>query len=186
MADVMTPDELKWNEQAAGAAGAVLSEQVEAATRCQELKVGMAVGAVGMGKGMQGMANASMSISKGMTKFMGKSMRGVGEMRTGGLPSTWLIAVTPTKVHALECKEKKGKDLSAGKVLQTWDRQGFQAQRGMDIAASAQGVPADRQILTLYLPNQMLANMAPGIGQPTQFMVGRDPASEAVVSALAG
>ena len=186
MADAMTQDELKWNEQAVAAAGAVLNEQVEAATRCQELKVGMAVGAVGMGKGMQGMANFGMSMNKGMSKMMGKTMRGVGEMRTGGLPSTWLIAVTPTKVHAIEAKEKKGKDLSAGKVLKTWDRQGFQAQRGIDIAAAAQGVPADRQILTLYLPNQMLANMAPGLGQPTQFMVGRDAPSEAVVTALAG
>ena len=185
MADVMTPDELKWNEQAAGAAGSVLSEQVEAATRCQELKVGMAVGAVGMGKGMQTTANASMKLSRGMSKLM-PGMKGVSDLRTGGLPSTWLIAVTPTKVHAIEAKEKKGKDLSAGKVLQTWDRNGFQATRGMDIAAAAQGVPADRQVLTLYLPNQMLANMAPGLGQPTQFMVGRDPASEAVCTALAG
>ena len=185
MAEAMTQDELKWNEQAAAAAGSVLSEAVDAATRCEELKVGMAVGAVGMGKGMQGMANASMSISKGMTKFMGKSMKGVGEMRTGGLPSMFVLAVTPTKIHAIEAKAKKGKDLSVGKVLKTWDREGFQAKRGIDIAAAAQGVPADRQVLTLYLPNQMLANMAPGLGQPTQFMVGKDPASEAVVTALA-
>jgi len=185
VADVMTQDELKWNEQAKAAAGGILDEPVDAATRCEELKVGMAVGAVGMGKGMQGMANASMSISKGMTKFMGKSMKGVGEMRTGGLPSMFVLAVTPTKIHAIEAKAKKGKDLTAEKVLKTWDRAGFQAKRGIDIAAAAQGVPADRQILTLYLPNQMLANMAPGIGQPTQFMVGRDPASEAVLTAIA-
>ena len=185
MADAMTQDELKWNEQAVAAAGAVLNEQVEAATRCQELKAGMAVGAVGMGKGMQAMANFGEKQGRFMSKMM-PGMKGVGDLKTGGLPSTWLIAVTPTKVHAIEAKEKKGKDLSAGKILKTWDRQGFQAQRGVDIAAAAQGVPADRQILTLYLPSQMLANMAPGIGQPTQFLVGRDPASEALVTALAG
>ena len=185
MADAMTQDELKWNEQAAGAAGAVLSEPVQAATRCEQVTVGMAAGAVGMGKGMQAMANFGEKQGRFMSKMM-PGMKGVGDLKTGGLPSTWLIAVTPTKVHAIEAKEKKGKDLSAGKILKTWDRQGFQAQRGVDIAAAAQGVPADRQILTLYLPSQMLANMAPGIGQPTQFMVGRDPASEALVTALAG
>jgi len=185
MADAMTADELKWNEQAAGAAGAVLSEPVQAATRCEQVTVGMAAGAVGMGKGMQAMANFGEKQGRFMSKMM-PGMKGVGDLKTGGLPSTWLIAVTPTKVHAIEAKEKKGKDLSAGKILKTWDRQGFQAQRGVDIAAAAQGVPADRQILTLYLPSQMLANMAPGIGQPTQFMVGRDPASEALVTALAG
>ena len=185
MADAMTADELKWNEQAAGAAGAVLSEPVQAATRCEQVTVGMAAGAVGMGKGMQAMANFGEKQGRFMSKMM-PGMKGVGDLKTGGLPSTWLIAVTPTKVHAIEAKEKKGKDLSAGKILKTWDRQGFQAQRGVDIAAAAQGVPADRQILTLYLPSQMLANMAPGIGQPTQFMVGRDPASEARVTALAG
>ena len=56
----------------------------------------------------------------------------------------------------------------------------------IDITAQAQGVPADRQLLTLYLPNERVSNMMPGVGMPTQFVVGRDPASEAVVSALAG
>ena len=162
MADAMTADELKWNEQAAGAAGAVLSEPVQAATRCEQVTVGMAAGAVGMGKGMQAMANFGEKQGRFMSKMM-PGMKGVGDMRTGGLPGTFVLAVTPTKIHAIEAKEKKGKDLSAGKVLKTWDR----------------------QVLTLYLPNQMLANMAPGLGQPTQFMVGRDPASEAVVTALA-
>ena len=184
MVDVMTPDELKWNEQAAAAAAAVLSEQVEAATRCEQVTADMAVGAVGMGKGMQSMAKGSMKLAGGMSKMM-PGMKGVSNLRTGGLPGKFVLAVTPTKVHAIEAKEKKGKDLSAGKVLSTWDRNGFQAKRGIDIAAAAQGVPADRQLLTLYLPNQMLANMAPGLGQPTQFMVGRDPASEAVVTAIA-
>jgi ABC-2 type transport system permease protein len=83
-------------------------------------------------------------------------------------------------------EEKKGGELTVGDVISSWDRQGFQAKRGIDIAAQAQGVPQDRQLLTLYLPNERVSNMMPGVGMPTQFVVGRDPASEAVVSALAG
>jgi hypothetical protein len=185
MNDEMSADELRWDEQAVAAAGAVLDEAVEAATRCNQLTIDMNVKAVGMGTGMQKMAKFGEKQGRFMSKLM-PGMKGVSDMRTGGLPNSFVIAVTGSKVHAIQSKEKKGGDLTCGNVLSTWDRNGFQAKRGIDIAAQAQGVPADRQILTLYLPNQMTSKMMPGIGQPTQFVVGRDPASEALVSALAG
>ena len=111
-------------------------------------------------------------------------MRGLDTMRDAGLPATFLLAVTPTQIHAIEVKEKAGADLVAGKVLSTWDRAGFQAKRGIDIAAQAQGVPPDRQQITLYLPNAKTAQIVPGVGMPTQFMVGRDPASEKLIQTI--
>ena len=187
MSDAMTPDELRWNEQAATAAGAVLSDPVEAATRCEQVTTDMTAKAAGIGAGTRAMARGGEKFGMGMAKLMPgmrKPMRGLDTMQTGGLPGTFILAVTPTQVHAIEVTEKKGQDLAAGKVLSTWDRAGFQAQRGNEIAASAQGVPADRQMITLYLPNEKVSQLTPGLNMPTQFMVGRDPASEAVVNAL--
>jgi hypothetical protein len=186
MTDAMTADELRWNEQAAAAAGAVLSDSVEAATRCQQVTEDMTMGAAGIGAGTRAMAKGGMKFSRGIAKVMPgmKPVRGLETMRTAGLPGTFILAVTPTQVHAIEVKEKKGADLEAGKVLSTWDRAGLRVTRGVDIAAAAQGVPADRQMIVLYLPNPKVAQYAPGMGMPTQFMVGRDPASEAVVTAL--
>ena len=185
MNDEMSADELRWNEQALAAAGAVLSEPVQAATVCNQLTIDMNVKGAGMGKGMQSMAKFGEKQGRFMSKLM-PGMKGIGDMKTGGLPNQFVLAVTASKVHAIQSKEKKGGDLTAGDVISSWDRNGFQAKRGIDIAASAQGVPADRQLLTLYLPNERVSNMMPGVGMPTQFVVGRDPASEAVVSALAG
>jgi len=184
--DQMTADELRWNEQAVAAAGAVLSDPVEAATRAEQITTDMAAKQAGVGGGTRAMAKGGMKLMKGMTKVMPGmgSVRGLDTMRDAGLPGTFLLAVTPTQVHAIEVKEKAGADLAAGKVLSTWDRAGFQAKRGLDIAAQAQGVPPDRQQITLYLPNAKVAQMVPGVGMPTQFMVGRDPASEALIKAL--
>ena len=187
MGDVMTPDELRWNEQAATAAGAVLSDQVEAATRAEQVTTDMTAKAAGIGGGTRAMARGGEKLGMGIAKIMPgmrKPMRGMDTMRTAGLPSSFILAVTPTQVHAIEAKEKKGADLAAGKVLSTWDRPGFRAQRGNEMAASAQGVPADRQMIVLYLPNEKVSQLTPGVAMPTQFMVGRDPASQAVVDAL--
>jgi len=184
--DQMTADELRWNEQAVTAASAVLSDPVEAATRCEQVTTDMAAKQAGVGGGTRAMAKGGMKLGKAMTKIMPGmgSVRGLDTMRTAGLPGTFLLAVTPSQVHAIEVKEKAGADLAAGQVLSTWDRQGFQARRGNDIAAQAQGVPPDRQMITLYLPNAKVAQMTPGLGMPTQFMVGRDPASETLVQTL--
>ncbi len=181
-----TSDELRWNEQAAGAAGSVLSDQVEAATRCQQVTPDMAAGAAGVGAGTRAMARGGMKLGRAMTKVMPGmgALKGVESMRDAGLPGTFLLAVTPSQIHALEVKEKKGQDLEAGKVLSTWDRASTRVTKGNEIAASAQGVPADKQMIVMYLPNAKVAQLTPGVAMPTQFMVGRDPASQAVVDAL--
>jgi len=181
MSDAMTADELRWNEQAAAAAGAVLSDSVEAATRCQQVTTDMAAQAAGVGGGTRAMARGGMKLSRGIAKVMPGmgSVRGIETMRDAGLPATFILAVTPNQVHA-----KKGTDLTAGKILSTWDRAGLRVTRGVDMAAAAQGVPADRQMIVMYLPNAKTAQFAPGMAMPTQFMVGRDPASEALVTAL--
>ena len=163
----------------------MLSEPVQAATVVNQLGIDTMVKGAGMGKGMQKMAKFGDKQSRFMSKMM-PGMKGIGDMKTGGLPDSFVLAVTASKVHAIKTKEKKGGELTVGDVISSWDRQGFQAKRGIDIAAQAQGVPQDRQLLTLYLPNERVSNMMPGVGMPTQFVVGRDPASEAVVSALAG
>lgn len=182
----MTADELRWNEQAANAAGTVLSDPVEAATRCQQVTTDMMAKQAGVGGGTRAMAKGGMKLSRGIAKVMPGmgSVRGLETMRDAGLPGTFLLAVTASQVHAIEVKEKSGQDLGAGKVLSTWDRAGLKASRGNEMAATAQGVPADKQMLTLYLPNAKVAQVTPGMAMPTQFMVGRDTASEAVVNAL--
>jgi hypothetical protein len=184
--DQMTADEIRWNEQAVAAASSVLSDSVEAATRAEQVTTDMMAKQAGVGAGTRKMAKGGMKLGMGIAKIMPGmgSVRGLDTMRDAGLPATFVLAVTPTQVHAIEVKEKAGADLAAGKVLSTWDRAGFRAQRGMDIAAQAQGVPPDRQMLTLYLPNAKVAQMTPGLGMPTQFMVGRDAPSEALVQAL--
>jgi hypothetical protein len=186
MAGAMTPDELHWNEQAAAAAGAVLSDQVEAATRCQQVTTDMAAAQAGVGAGTRAMARGGMKLSRGIAKVMPGmgAVRGIETMQTAGLPGTFLLAVTPNQIHALELKEKKGQDLEAGKVLSTWDRASTRVTKGNEMAATAQGVPADRQMIVMYLPNAKTAQITPGVAMPTQFMVGRDGASQAVVDAL--
>jgi hypothetical protein len=112
-------------------------------------------------------------------------------MRGGGLPNTFVLAVTETQIHALEDKHKDGQ-LYGGKVLKSWDREGFRATAGVAI-----GVPGDdRQQLTLYLPTgdsknkymkaaaaQMAKAGSPGM--PTRFLVANDAASQAVIDAIA-
>jgi hypothetical protein len=186
MSDTMTADELRWNEQAVAAAGAVLSDPVEAATRAEQIDDMMAAKAAGVGGGTRAMAKGGMKLSRGIAKIMPGmgAVRGLDTMKTAGLPKTFVLAVTPTQVHAIEVKEKAGADLTAEKVLTTWERAGFQAKRSPAMAAP--GLPSDRQVLVLYLPNEKVAQMAPGLGMPTKFMVGQDPASETLVKALAG
>jgi hypothetical protein len=113
-------------------------------------------------------------------------------LETGGLPKSFVLAVTESHVHALEDK-RDGDNLVAGKVLNSWDRNGFRASLGPAIASAAQGVPDDRQVLVLYLPieggkNRYLQaaarNTAETPGMPHRFMVAKDAPSQGVIDAL--
>jgi hypothetical protein len=104
--------------------------------------------------------------------------------------------VTANQVVALEEKEKKG-ELKSGKVLKSWDRQEIRASVGNQVIGAVSGTPEDRQVITLYLPldgskskylaaaAQMQAN-AGVTGQPTNFQIAKDEASNALAKELVG
>jgi hypothetical protein len=179
------------NEQAAGVAASALSDSVIAATRCEQVTSDMSAKAAGIGKTTRGMARFN-------RKLGGAVMPGVGGMAKGleasGLPGSFILAVTKTQVCALEDK-RDGDNLAAGKVLKSWDRDGFRATLGNPAMAGMSGIPEDRQELTLYLPldgssNKYLAAAGANLaaagspGMPTKFMIAKDAASQAVVNEL--
>jgi hypothetical protein len=49
--------------------------------------------------------------------------RTIGKKRAGGLPNTFLLAVTPTKVRAFKCRA--GNRVKVGDELAVWDRSGL-------------------------------------------------------------
>ncbi len=115
------------------------------------------------------------------------------QMETAGLPNSFILAVTRSHVHAIE-ERQQGDDLVPGRVLKSWDRAGFQARRGNDRANAYRGVPADRQVLILFLPVQgrgrimqaaaRNAAAAGSPGFPHQMMVAKDAPSQRVIDAL--
>ena len=50
--------------------------------------------------------------------------RTIGKRRAGGLPNQFLLAVTPTRVHAFKCSLAYG-DVEARDELAVWDRAGL-------------------------------------------------------------
>jgi hypothetical protein len=48
----------------------------------------------------------------------------IGKARAGGLPSTFLLAVTPTKLHAFKYKLKRG-GIEVRQEVASWDRAGL-------------------------------------------------------------
>jgi putative oligomerization/nucleic acid binding protein len=181
------------NEQAAMVASQVLNDSVIAAAHCEQVTQDQQMKAAGIGGGTRRMAKFGTKMNRAMMPSVGNMAKG---LEGGGLPESFLLVVTKTQVHALEEKEKKGK-LVPGKVLRSWDREGFKASLGNDAVNAASGVPEDRQALTLYLPldgskNKYLAasaNMmaaAGSAGMPTRFQVAKDDASRAVAEELVG
>lgn len=117
------------------------------------------------------------------------------QMETGGLPNSFVLAVTASKVYAIEDKHDGGK-LVAGKVVKSWDRDGFTAKQnttpGLNVSS---GVPDDRQILIIYLPleggksrymqaaaRQTAAYGSPGM--PHRVALAKDEASQKVIDAV--
>jgi hypothetical protein len=188
----LSDEELQMNEQAKEVAASVLGESVVAATRCEQITQDTQIQAAGMGKTMRGMAKFSrgMARASGGNLITGGAMKMGDEMRGGGLPKSFVLAVTESEIHALEDKERGGQ-LVAGKALKSWNRDEIKASAGVAI-----GVPGDdRQQLTLYLPTgdsknkymkaaavQMAKAGSPGM--PTRFLVAKDAASQAVIDLL--
>lgn len=183
--------ELRMNQQAALAAAAVLSEPVEAATRCEQVTRDMGRQASGFGGIMRGMMRANDAMSRATPGTMGKMTT---QMQTAGLPNSFILAVTGSHVLAIE-EHQQGDDLVAGRVLKSWDRAGFVARRGSDRANALRGVPDDRQVVILFLPiegqgNRYLqaaarnAAAAGAAGFPHQMMVAKDAPSQRVLDVL--
>jgi hypothetical protein len=188
----LTDEELRMNAQAISVATSVLgAETVEAATRCELVDL-MDQGsrALGIGGFNRGAFKAMRGVSKAMMPRVAGDVR---QMETGGLPKSFVLAVTADRVHAIEDKHDRGK-LVAGKVLESWDREGFTATRGSAMS-SVLSLPDDREILTISLPRegykskkmQFADRVAAATGQsdmPVQVAVGKDAASQKLVASL--
>lgn len=188
----LSQDELRMNEQAAGVATSVVGELVEAASRCEQVTQDQQLEAVGVGSINRGFVKGARGLSRVM---MPRTMGGMKSMETGGLPDSFVLAVTKSKVYAIEDKHD-GASLVAGKVLKDWDRATFSARRGEAGAINViSGVPDDRQLLIIYLPleggkskyMQAAANIqqaAGSPGQPHRVMLAKDAASQKVIDAV--
>jgi hypothetical protein len=184
----VTADELRLNERAASIAALVLGESVEAACRCEQVTQDQQMAAAGVGGINRGLMKGMRGMSKAMMPRMGADM---DRMRDGGLPKSFILAITATSVHALEDAE------TSPKVVQSWDRQGFTAKTSANPGlASVSGVPEDRQLLIIYLPmdggktkymkaaaQHVAAAGSPGM--PHKVMLARDDASQRVIDAIA-
>jgi len=189
----MSPSDEQLNEQAVGVASTVLSDTVVAATRCEQTTMDQVAKAAGVGGATRGMARFSKKLGEAMMPSVGNMAKG---LEGGGLPKTFILAVTADKVAAIEDKQKDDQ-LVGGKVLKEWPREGFVAKLDNGPMGAMTGVPEDRQLLILYLPldgssNKYLAaankNMAAAgsPGMPTKFMIAKDAPSDAVAKELAG
>jgi hypothetical protein len=188
----LSADELRMNHDAASVAAGVLSETVVAATRCEQVTMDMRAGAAGVGAVNRGLMRGMKSMNRAMMPGVGGMAKG---LETGGLPGSFVLAVTDTQIHALEDKQNDG-SLVAGKVLKSWDRDGFVAKRGPAAMNASSGVPDDRQVLILFLPieggnNRYLkaaarnTAAAGSAGMPRKVMVAKDEPSEGVIDAIA-
>jgi hypothetical protein len=185
----LTDEDLRMNEQAKEVAASVLGETVLAATRCEQISQDNMIEAAGMGKTMRGMAKFSKGMAKPMSMAMGLNKM-EKDLRGGGLPKSFVLAITDSKVAAIEDKQRGGQ-LVAGDVVKTWGRDEVSGR-----ASVAMMVPGDdRQQLTLYLPADdvkskymkaaatQMAKM--GVqGRPVNFLVAKDEASQKVIEVL--
>jgi Short C-terminal domain len=188
----LTQEELQMNEQAVNVAASVVGEPVEAAARCEQATQDMMLEAAGVGAVNRGFVKGAKAMSRAM---MPRTMGGMKQMETGGLPNSFVLAATAGKVYAIEDKHDHG-SLLPGKILKTWDRDGFTAKRnevqGLNVTS---GVPDDRQLLIIYLSlegtksrymqaaqRQMDAYGSPGM--PTRVTLAKDEASEKLIAAV--
>jgi hypothetical protein len=185
----LTDEDLRMNEQAKEVAAGVLGESVVAATRCEQITQDMMIEAGGSGGVIRGMAKFSNVINKPFSMAMGMDKM-KKDLHGGGLPKSFVLAITDSKIAAIEDKQRGGQ-LVPGSVVKTWGRDEISGRAGAAI-----GVPGDdRQQLTLFLPagevkskymKAAAAQMAKaGVqGRPVRFLVAKDAASQAVIDLL--
>jgi len=174
----MTPEDLQLNEQAADVASSVLSEPVKAA----------AMATLSSGGELTKTGAARNGFMRGLNRVGARMQQRVGNMDrkfSHNLPRHFLLAVTETKVHALEQKEEGGR-LVPGEKIDAWDRTDVIAKPNVmtALAMVKDAVPEDRQALILFLPFQLRGK--PGGKAPMHVVVGTDPASQGLTEALVG
>jgi len=183
--------ELRMNQDAVSVATAVLSERVLAATRCEQVTTDMTAEAAGVGSINRGMMRGMKSMNKVLMPSLGKMSK---ELEGASLPKSFILAVTDSQVHALE-DSHDGDKLVAGKVLNSWNREGFMAKLSPQGLNASSGVPDDRQVIVLYLPieggkSKYLKAAAHNVaaagsaGMPHKFMVAKDAPSQGVIDTL--
>jgi hypothetical protein len=91
--------------------------------------------------------------------------RAVGKRRAGGLPNQFLLAVTPTRVHAFKCSLAYG-DVEARDELAVWDR------AGLTVTAEETSV------------NTKVVLERNGSGERVVCSTGKDELSQSVVYAM--
>ena len=187
----LSGEELQMNQQAAGIAASVLGQAVVAATRCEQVTQDMQAEAAGVGSVSRGLMRGMKSMNKVMMPSLGKMST---ELEGGGLPKSFVLAVTESQVHALEDQHDGGK-LIAGKVLKSWDREGFLVKQSPQGLNASSAVPDDRQVIILFLPieggnNRYLKAAAHNTaaagspGMPHKVAIAKDAASQGIIDAL--
>jgi hypothetical protein len=188
----LTSEDLSMNQQAASVASSVTGDAIEVAARCELCTQDMQLEAFGVGGFNRGFVKASKGLSRVM---MPRTMGGLKNMETGGLPNSFVLAASKGKVYAIEDKHDGGQ-LVAGKVLMTWDRATFSAKRATaPVMAAITGVPDDRQLLTVYIPLDggkskymqaaaRIGEAAGSPGQPHQYALANDDASNRLIDAV--
>ena len=91
--------------------------------------------------------------------------RSIGKRRAGGLPDQFLLAVTPTRVHAFGCSLAYG-HVEARDELAVWDRS------GLTVTAEETSV------------NTKVVLERNGSGERVVFSTGKDELSQSVVYAM--
>jgi hypothetical protein len=147
------------NQQAATVAASVLSETVEAATRCEQLTRATRAEAHGIGR----VSRFFMRVDDAAPAVSGLGQEGK-YLRAAGLPNSFILAVTAGSVYALEDKRDRGY-VVPGQVLRSWVRGGFRAS--LDPAALQRAEGGVRHVF-----------------RPHRFMVARDAPSQRVIDAL--
>jgi hypothetical protein len=188
----LTSEDLSMNQQAASVASSATGDAIEVAARCELCTQDMQLEAFGVGGINRGFVKASKGLSR---VLMPRTMGGLKNMETGGLPNSFVLAASKTKVYAIEEKHDGGQ-LAPGKVLETWDMATFSAKRATQpVMAAITGVPDDRQLLTIYIPLDggkskymqaaaRIGEAAGSPGQPHQYALAKDDASNKLIDAV--
>ena len=109
-----------------------------------------------------GFASAVVGPFSGLAALISRS---VGKRRAGGLPNQFLVAVTPTRVHAFKCSTAYG-NVKARDELAVWNR------AGLTVTAEETAV------------NTKVVIEPPAGGERVVCSTGKDELSQSVVYAM--